>query len=272
MPGASVPRPLLRIEGDSRRRAFDVVAAEEPLEIRVNGRPMAVTMRTPGHDFELAAGFLLTEGVVDRADQLRSMRYCVSGPVDPQQQFNVVDVTVAGDAPAAEVAPRAFFTSSSCGLCGRASISSVRSRAPLDVADDPLRLSVEVLARLPDRLREAQEVFARTGGLHAAGLFDGDGQLVCVREDVGRHNAFDKVIGWSAMHRRLPLRSHVLMASGRASFELVQKALIAGAPALAAVSAPSSLAVELAEEAGMTLVGFLRGHTMNVYAGGHRVA
>ncbi|MGI8777667.1 MAG: formate dehydrogenase accessory sulfurtransferase FdhD [Acidimicrobiales bacterium] len=272
MPGASVPWPLLRIEGDSRRRAFDVVAAEEPLEIRVNGRPMAVTMRTPGHDFELAAGFLLTEGVVDRADQLRSMRYCVSGPVDPQQQFNVVDVAVAGDAPAAEVAPRAFFTSSSCGLCGRTSISSVRSRAPLDVAGDPLRLSVEVLACLPDRLREAQEGFARTGGLHAAGLFGGGGRLVCVREDVGRHNAFDKVIGWAAMRGHLPLRSTVMMASGRASFELVQKALIAGAPALAAVSAPSSLAVELAQEAGMTLVGFLRGHTMNVYAGGHRIA
>jgi len=273
MPGASVPRPLLRIEGDARRISYDVVAAEEPLEIRVNGRAMAVTMRTPGHDFELAAGFLLTEGVVDRGDQVRAMRYCGpgSGPVGPLREFNVVDVAVSDDAPAAAVAPRAVFTSSSCGLCGRASISSVRSRAPLDVAGDPLRLSVEVLAGLPDRLREAQAVFARTGGLHAAGLFDADGTLVCAREDVGRHNAFDKVIGWAAMHRRLPLRSHVLMASGRASFELVQKALIAGAPALAAVSAPSSLAVELAEEAGMTLVGFLRGDTMNVYAGGERL-
>ncbi|MGI9079988.1 MAG: formate dehydrogenase accessory sulfurtransferase FdhD [Acidimicrobiales bacterium] len=274
MPDVSVSRSLVRIEGHRRRTAFDSVAAEEPLEIRVTGRPMAVTMRTPGHDFELAAGFLLTEGVVDRADQLRSMRYCFAnddaGRPDPQQ-FNVVDVAVSDDAPAAGVAPRAVFTSSSCGLCGRASISSVRSRAPLDVAGDPMRLSVEVLAGLPDRLRAAQAVFARTGGLHAAGLFDADGTLVCAREDVGRHNAFDKVIGWAAMHRRLPLRSHVLMASGRASFELVQKALIAGAPALAAVSAPSSLAVELAEEAGMTLVGFLRGVTMNVYAGGDRV-
>ncbi len=269
MPGASVSRPLLRIEGDRRRTSFDKVATEEPLEIRVNGRPMAVTMRTPGHDFELAAGFLLTEGVVDRGDELRTMRYCV--PEDEPQQFNVVDVAVADAARAEVVAPRAFFTSSSCGLCGRASIASIRTRAPYVVAGDPLWLSVDVLAALPDRLREGQAVFARTGGLHAAGLFDGDGRLVCLREDVGRHNAFDKVIGWAALDRRLPLRSHVLVASGRASFELVQKALIAGAPALAAVSAPSSLAVELAQEAGMTLVGFLRGETMNVYTGADRV-
>jgi len=269
MPGASVSRSLLRIEGRRRRTSFDRVAAEEPLEIRVNGRPMAVTMRTPGHDFELAAGFLLAEGVVDRAEEVRGIRYCVGG--EEIQQFNVVDVAVADDARAAAVAPRALFTSSSCGLCGRASISSVRSRALLDVADDPLRLSVDVLAGLPGRLREGQKVFDRTGGIHAAGLFDGDGRPVCVREDVGRHNAFDKTIGWAAMQGRLPLRSHVLVASGRASFELVQKALIAGAPALAAVSAPSSLAVELAQEAGMTLVGFLRGDTMNVYTGGHRV-
>ncbi len=239
--------------------------------MRVGGRPMAVTMRTPGHDFELAAGFLLTEGVIDRADQLRSMRYCL-GPERPDPQlFNVVDVAVADEARAGAVAPRALFTSSSCGLCGRASISSVRSRAPLDVTGDPLRMSIDVLGGLPDRLREGQKVFDRTGGLHAAGLFDGEGNLVCIREDVGRHNAFDKVIGWAAMQGHLPLRSHVLAASGRASFELVQKALIAGVPALAAVSAPSSLAVELAQEAGMTLVGFLRGDTMNVYTGGHRV-
>jgi len=280
MPGASVSRSLLRIEGRRRRTSFDLVAVEEPLEIRVNGRPMAVTMRTPGHDFELVAGFLLTEGVVDRADQLASMGYCLGperpserrGGPDDAQQFNVIDVAVADDAKAAAVAPRALFTSSSCGLCGRASIDSVRSRAPLDVADDPLLLSIEVLACLPDRLREGQKVFDKTGGLHAAGLFDGDGRLVCVREDVGRHNAFDKTIGWAAIQGRLPLRSHVVVASGRASFELVQKALIAGVPALAAVSAPSSLAVELAQEAGMTLVGFLRGDTMNVYAGGHRLA
>jgi len=270
MSGATVSRSLLRIEGERRRTSFDVVAAEEPLEIRVGGRPMAVTMRTPGHDFELAAGFLLTEGVVDRGDQVRSMRYCLPGDGEPQE-FNVLDVAVADGARAASVAPRAVFTSSSCGLCGRASIESVRARIPFDVADDPLRLSVEMLAGLPDRLRTAQDVFSRTGGLHAAGLFDGDGGLVCVREDVGRHNAFDKVIGWAAMKGRLPLRSHVLLASGRASFELVQKALISGAPVLAAVSAPSSLAVELADEAGMTLVGFLRGNTMNVYAGGHRI-
>ncbi|MCA1656880.1 MAG: formate dehydrogenase accessory sulfurtransferase FdhD [Actinobacteria bacterium] len=269
----------MRIDGGERRTSFDLVAAEEPLEVRVGGRPLAVTMRTPGHDFELVAGFLLSEGAVERPDQLRAMRYC-SGPERPPergggpgepQQFNVVDATVSADAPAHAVASRAVFTSSSCGLCGRASISAVRSRALHDVADDPLRLPVALLAGLPGRLREAQEVFARTGGLHAAGLFDEGGRLVCAREDVGRHNAFDKVIGWATLHGLLPLRSHLLVASGRASFELVQKALVAGVPALAAVSAPSSLAVDLAQEAGMTLVGFLRGDTMNVYAGASRI-
>jgi len=269
VPGASVSRQVVHIDGGSRSVRPDAVATEEPLEIRVGGRPMAVTMRTPGHDFELAAGFLLTEGVVERPEQVRTIRYCV--PADEAQRYNVVDVTVADDAPAADVAPRGFFTTSSCGLCGRASIESVRSRAPLDVAGDPLRLPAATLVALPARLRDAQAVFTRTGGLHAAGLFDADGTLLCLREDVGRHNAFDKVIGWAATRRRLPLRSHVLMASGRASFELTQKALIAGAPVLAAVSAPSSLAVALAEEAGMTLVGFLRGASMNVYAGAHRI-
>jgi FdhD protein len=268
--GASVSRQVVRIEGDRRHAAPDVVAVEEPLEIRVGGRPMAVTMRTPGHDFELAAGFLLTEGVVEAADQIRAMRYCV--PAEEAQRYNVVDVTVGPGAPVASVAPRAFFTTSSCGLCGRASIDSVRARATFDVSGDPLVLPVAMLAALPDRLRAAQRGFERTGGLHAAGLFDAEGTLVCAREDVGRHNAFDKVIGWAAAAGRLPLRSHLLLASGRASFELTQKALLAGVPALAAVSAPSSLAVTLAEEAGMTLVGFLRGTTMNVYAGAARVA
>ncbi|MFN2607091.1 MAG: formate dehydrogenase accessory sulfurtransferase FdhD [Acidimicrobiales bacterium] len=272
MPGPSVSRQVVRIDGAERRTCTDSVAAEEPLEIRVGGRPMAVTMRTPGADFELAAGFLLTEGVVDSADQVRAVRYCL--PEHEEQRYNVVDVTVGGEdggRAAPDVAPRAFFTTSSCGLCGRASIDSVRARATLDVADDPLRLPVSVLSALPDRLRDAQRVFDRTGGLHAAGLFDASGRLVCLREDVGRHNAFDKVIGWAALGGRLPLRSHVLVASGRASFELAQKALLAGVPALAAVSAPSSLAVALAEEAGMTLVGFLRGPRMNVYAGASRV-
>jgi FdhD protein len=264
--GAVVSRRLVRIEEGRRRTAFDSVAAEEPLEIRVGGRPLAVTMRTPGHDFELAAGFLLTEGVVGEGSRIRSIRYCVGqGEV---QEHNVVDADVAGPL---EVPPRAVYTTSSCGLCGRSTIDAVAARVPASLADDPLRLDVDLLAALPERLRDAQRVFARTGGLHAAGLFDADGGLVCVREDVGRHNAFDKVLGWATLGGRLPLRSHLLLASGRASFELVQKAVLAGAPVLAAVSAPSSLAVELAEEAGMTLIGFLRGRTMNVYAGADRV-
>ena len=270
MPGPSVRREVLRISEGGRRRSFDSVVVEEPLEIRVGGRPLAVTMRTPGHDFELTAGFLLAEGVLERADQLLAMRYCVDGATE-RQNYNVVDVEVRGGTARAAAAARSIVTTSSCGLCGRSSIDAVRARATLDVSADPLRIPVELLVSLPGRLRESQRLFERTGGLHAAGLFDATGELVCAREDVGRHNAFDKVIGWAALSGRLPLRSHVMLASGRASFELVQKALLAGVPALAAVSAPSSLAVELATDAGMTLVGFLRERTMNVYAGAFRL-
>lgn len=264
----TVRRPLLRVNRGVADERFDTLVAEEPLELRVGGTPISVTMRTPGHDFELATGFLITEGVVAGADAIRAIRYCTPEP----QQYNVLDVELApGVQPIDSTAARNFFTSSSCGLCGKASIDAVRTRARYSVAEDPLRLSPAVLTSLPARLRAAQRVFETTGGLHAAGLFDGHGELLCLREDVGRHNAFDKVIGWAALDGRLPLSSHVILASGRAGFELVQKALMAGIPALAAVSAPSSLAVELAEEAGMTLVGFLRGETMNVYAGAARV-
>jgi FdhD protein len=265
----SARRRVTRIAEDSRQVRVDSLATEEPLEIRVGGRSLAVTMRTPGNDFELAAGFLVNEGLIAGAADVTSISYC---PGPEVQEFNVLDVTLApGVAPPPERAFRPFVTTSSCGLCGKAGIDSVRSRSPFDVRDDPLAVPARVLTELPGRLREAQKVFDRTGGLHAAGLFDPTGALVCVREDVGRHNAFDKVIGWAAMGRRLPLRGQVILASGRASFELVQKAVMAGIPMLAAVSAPSSLAAELAEEAGMTLVGFLRGETMNVYAGAHRV-
>jgi FdhD protein len=258
----TVQRRLVRIERGTERERFDTLVAEEPLEIRVDGAPLSVTMRTPGHDFELAAGFLVTEGVVARADDIRAIRYCTPEP----QQYNVVDVEVArGAQVVGSSAARNFFTSSSCGLCGKASIDAVRTRSRYSVTGDPVRLSPTVLASLPTRLRAAQRVFEATGGLHAAGLFDPHGELVCLREDVGRHNAFDKVIGWGALGGRLPLTGHVIVASGRAGFELVQKALMAGIPALAAVSAPSSLA------AGMTLVGFLRGDSMNLYAGAERV-
>jgi len=263
---------VTRIEHDTRRVGRDALAPEEPLEIRVGGRPLAVTMRTPGHDFELAAGFLLSEGVVDGADDIRTIRYCAGedahGPgARAQDRYNVLDV--AGPGPVEPV--RSVPVTSSCGLCGRTSIDAVRTRSRFDVSADPLTVPAAVLAGLPGRLRAAQAGFDRTGGLHAAGLFDARGELVCAREDVGRHNAFDKVIGWATLGRRLPLGGHVILASGRASFELVQKAVLAGIPVLAAVSAPSSLAVDLAEESGLTLVGFLRGTTMNVYSGAQRV-
>ena len=269
MAGVTAKRRLLRIEDDDQRVCFDMLAAEEPLEIRVDGSALAVTMRTPGNDFELTAGFLLSEGVVESADQIRRLRYCVD--VDEAQQYNVLNADLAAAAPGATVGARNFTTTSACGLCGKASIDTVRTRAPFDVREDSVRVTPSVLASLPDRLRAAQRVFERTGGLHAAGLFTARGELVCLREDVGRHNAFDKVIGWAALERRLPLAAHLILASGRASFELTQKALMAGIPVLASVSAPSTLAVELAEEAGMTLVGFLRGPTMNVYAGEERI-
>jgi FdhD protein len=264
-----IKRSILRVTRGNPRHGYDTLVAEEPLEIRIGGTPVSVTMRTPGNDFELAAGFLLTEGLIARPDDVKSLRYCLGDP----QQYNVLDVELAPGLEAVSAsAARNFYTSSSCGLCGKATIDAVRTRSPYSVADDPLRLSPATLAALPARLRERQRLFQTTGGLHAAGLFDAQGELVCLREDVGRHNAFDKVIGWAALEGRLPLRSHVILASGRASFELVQKALMAGIPVLAAVSAPSSLAVELAEESGMSLVGFLRGDTMNVYTGGARIA
>ncbi len=266
----TVRRRLLRVgEGVAQWRGDDVVT-EEPLEIRIGGAPVAVTMRTPGNDFELATGFLLTEGMVQRPEQVRTIQTC---SWKETAEFNVVDVTLGADAPPFDPAMqgRNFYTTSSCGLCGKASIDAIRTRAQWDVGDDPLQLPASLLASLPDRIREAQRVFERTGGLHAAGVFDARGELLCLREDVGRHNAVDKVIGWAATERRIPLRSHVLMVSGRASFELTQKALMAGIPMLAAVSAPSSLAVELAEEAGMTIAGFVRGGAMNVYTGAQRV-
>jgi FdhD protein len=269
MAGVTVQRPLVRIAGADRTNGFDTLVAEEPLEIRIDGEAVAVTMRTPGNDFELAAGFLLTEGVVARGDQITEMRYCVE---EEPQQYNILSVTLTGDAPGMAASGfRNFTTTSSCGLCGKASIDDVRRRAPFDVRADTVTVSASVLQRLPAALRDAQRVFERTGGLHAAGLFAADGELVCLREDIGRHNAFDKVIGWAATHQRVPLAGHLLLASGRASFELVQKALLAGVAVMAAVSAPSSLAVQLAEESGMTLVAFLRDETMNVYAGAERI-
>ena len=254
----TVRRPVLRLDGGAATRRPDTLAVEEPLEIRVGGTPVTVTMRTPGHDFDLAAGFLATEGV----GRVRTMTHCAD---------NVVDVALHDGATLPTTAERSFYMTSACGVCGKASADAVRLASPYDVAADEVRVSSATLAALPERLRAAQRAFDRTGGLHAAGLFDAGGTLCCVREDVGRHNAVDKVVGWAAQEGRLPLAASVLLVSGRASFELAQKAVMAGIPVLAAVSAPSSLAVELAEESGLTLVGFLRGPSMNVYAGAHRV-
>ena len=266
-------RPVVKIDlagaGSTRRRP-DELAAEEPLEIRIGKRPLAVTMRTPGHDLDLAMGFLLTEGIIGASGDVVTAQLCAG--TDTPNTYNVVDVVLGDDVPPPETDPtRNFYTTSSCGVCGKASIDAVRTRSRFDVAGDPLAVPARVLAELPDRLRAAQRTFDRTGGLHAAGLFTADGSLVVLREDVGRHNAVDKVIGWAVREGRLPLTGHLLLVSGRASFELTQKAWMAGVPLLAAVSAPSTLAAELAEEAGMTLVGFLRGSTMNVYTAAQRV-
>ena len=264
-------RRVIRLVGPEVTVRPDTLVAEEPLEIRVGARPLTVTMRTPGHDFDLAAGFLVSEGVVRRADEVAGIRYC-AGASDDGNTYNVLDVMLSPGVPAPDPSlERNFYTTSSCGLCGKASLDAVRTTAAWSVRDDPLRLGAAIVAELPDRLRAAQQIFARTGGLHAAGLFSADGRLLCLREDVGRHNAVDKVLGWALREDRLPLRGKLLLVSGRASFELVQKAVMAGIPLLAAVSAPSSLAADLAADAGLTLIGFLRGSSMNVYSAAHRL-
>ncbi|WP_413802108.1 formate dehydrogenase accessory sulfurtransferase FdhD [Streptomyces iranensis] len=281
-------RRVIRIRDGAVSTRPDTLVAEEPLEIRLNGKPLAITMRTPGDDFALAAGFLVSEGVLGRADELANIVYCAGAtPGAPpavagggSNTYNVVDVTLAPGVPVPDITlERNVYTTSSCGLCGKASLDAVRTTARWPLADDledsggsAVRIEPETLSVLPDRLRAAQRVFDRTGGLHAAALFSPDGELLDLREDVGRHNAVDKLVGRALQQGLLPLSGSVLMVSGRASFELAQKAVMAGIPVLAAVSAPSSLAVDLAAETGLTLVGFLRGTSMNVYAGEQRLA
>jgi FdhD protein len=256
---------LTRLEGAATPEAReDVVAVEEPLEIRVGGHSVAVVMRTPGHDRELVAGFLVTEGLVRRREEVLDMVYCRSDGGPPEE--NILDVVLAPGA-VVDMArlTRHVFTSSSCGICSKASIEAVRMQFPPIPA--PLHPRRAVLAALPDRLRAAQAAFAATGGLHASALFDAAGGLQVVREDVGRHNALDKVVGHAFFAERLPLAGTVLLVSGRVSFELMQKALAAGIPCVVAISAPTSAAVEFARASGQVLVGFLRGARMNVYAG-----
>ncbi|MFI6638115.1 formate dehydrogenase accessory sulfurtransferase FdhD [Streptomyces sp. NPDC050504] len=270
---ATERRRVVRIRDGAVSTRPDTLVAEEPLEIRLNGKPLAITMRTPGDDFALAAGFLVSEGVVGAADEVRSIVYCAGAKDDGTNTYNVVDVRLAPGVPVPDITlERNVYTTSSCGLCGKASLDAVRTATRFPVADSPpLRIAPALLSELPDRLRAAQRVFDTTGGLHAAALFSETGELLDVREDVGRHNAVDKLVGRAQRDGRLPLSRAVLLVSGRASFELVQKAVMAGIPMLASVSAPSSLAVELAAESGMTLVGFLRGTSMNVYAGEKRL-
>jgi len=289
-------------DGDWSERP-DTLAVEEPLEIRVSGRAYAVTMRTPGHDFDLAGGFLVSEGVVGAAEDIATIRYCTDDspcartaatslqvvaartsspgddrnevpPVEPNTDtaYNIVEVTLApGIAPPRAAVERSVYTTSSCGVCGKAALEAVNTTTRWPVTHDAMQVRSSALVALPDLLRAEQRVFSRTGGLHAAGVFAPDGRLLCLREDVGRHNAVDKILGWALRTSLLPLRGHVLQVSGRASFELVQKAVMAGIPMLSAVSAPSSLAVDLASQSGLTLVAFLRGDSMNVYTRPDRI-
>ena len=288
-----VTRVVLNDGEAAVRRRADTLVVEEPLEIRIAGEPLTVTMRTPGHDLELAAGFLVSEGVIAAGGDVRSAIHCggpgtgsvtattlltigpapVGPPASTENTYNVLDIALApGLQPPITDIARNFYTTSSCGVCGTASIDAIEKRSRYDVGTDAAAVDATLLAALPDALRAGQTVFDKTGGLHAAALFDAQsGELLVLREDVGRHNAVDKVVGWAVLDDRLPLTGTVLQVSGRASFELVQKAVMAGIPILSAVSAPSSLAVELAAASGLTLAGFVRGSSMNVYSRADRV-
>lgn len=261
-------------EGNERQEREDHLAVEEPFEIRINDQSLAVIMRTPGNDVELAMGFLFTEGVIADGDEVREIESAVDA--DGLPLANVVNVRLRSRGQEAALVSqpvalqRHFAVSASCGLCGKNSIADLLVTAP-PLERDEVRISAEYLYNLPEQLRRAQAVFTSTGGLHAAGLFRNDGELLLLREDVGRHNAVDKVIGHGLLQGSIPYKDHILMVSGRTSFEIIQKALLARIPCIAAISAPSSLAVELADQCGMTLVGFLRERAMNVYTHPERV-
>jgi FdhD protein len=252
----------------------DLLAAEEPLGIRIDGQAVSLTMRTPGDDLDLAAGFLFTEGIVSGGADIAEIKICdgtACGHAGHDGAGNIADIRLSASTP--RPAPRRnFLTTSACGVCGKASAAELSVSKIWDLNEDQPVLTAGRLTAMPEQLRDAQRVFASTGGLHAAGAFGPDGELLCVREDVGRHNAVDKVVGWALRTGRLPMRGCVLLVSGRASFELVQKAVLAGFPVLAAVSAPSSLAADLAQESKLTLVGFLRGGSMNVYTEPQRIS
>ena len=272
----SKTKARVRVVEDGRMRVRpDTLATEEPMEIRLlsggERQTVAVTMRTPGADFELAAGFLYGEGIVGSPEDIKKMSYCVDSDLDAEQQYNIVNVELRGgleyDLRSLE---RHFYTTSACGVCGKASLEQLELRGCPMIPPGP-EVSAGTIYSLPEKLREAQGLFDATGGLHAAALFDKDGGLLALREDVGRHNATDKLVGWALLEGRLPLADHVVMVSGRSSFEILQKCLTAGVPVVCAISAPSSLAVDVAREFGMTLVGFLREGRFNVYAGSDRI-
>ncbi|HXB83028.1 MAG TPA: formate dehydrogenase accessory sulfurtransferase FdhD [Candidatus Acidoferrum sp.] len=276
-PGRSVEADVVALEGELQTRKRDEVVTEEPLELSLSEdgatRTLAVTMRTPGNDFELAAGFLYDEAIVRSRDDIIGMSYCLDAALNPQQQYNVVTVECRAGATAMDRArfERHFTIGSACGVCGRAQLDSLRDLGvrPLD---DEVRVVASLLYELPARMQQAQRVFASTGGLHAAALFDEHGDALVVREDVGRHNAVDKIVGWGLLGSRLPFARCVLLVSGRASYEVLQKSIMAGIPIVASVSAPSSLAVDLAREFNVTLVGFLRGNRANIYNAPERIS
>ena len=272
----SKTKTRVRVVEDGRARVkSDYLATEEPMEIRLltggKRQTVAVTMRTPGADFELAAGFLYGEGIVSSREEIKRISYCVDADVDVEQRYNIVNVELRGDREYdLRSLERHFYTTSACGVCGKASLEQLELRGCPVVGPGP-EVAAETIYSLPGKLRESQGLFEATGGLHAAALFDKEGNLLALREDVGRHNATDKLVGWALLKDRLPLSEHVVMVSGRSSFEILQKCLTAGVPVVCAVSAPSSLAVDVAREFGMTLVGFLRGGRFNVYAGFDRI-
>lgn len=274
-PGRTLETVIERLDGDTAKRDYDRLVTEEPLELRLIAGPstqtLAVTMRTPGNDFELAAGFALSEGIVHGRDELAGVSYCIDPAIDAEQRYNIVNIELtASELPDPSRFERHFTMNSSCGVCGRANLDALRD-AGVKPVDDDARLSRAVLYSLPERMREAQRVFAATGGLHAAALFRTDGTLVALREDIGRHNAVDKLVGWALLENAFPLQGLVMAVSGRASFEILQKAAVARIPIVVAVSASSSLAVNLAHAFGITLAGFVRGTRANVYSGAHRI-
>ena len=274
-PGRTVETQVERAEGASHTRDFDRVVTEEPLELRLvagaRTQTIAVTMRTPGNDFELAAGFAINEGIIRRRDDLRGVSYCIDPEIDPEQRYNIVNIELGSALlPDASRFERHFTMNSSCGVCGRANLDALRDSG-IEPIDDDLRVALATIYTLPERMRESQRVFEATGGLHAAALFDSSGALVALREDIGRHNALDKIVGWSLLEGRFPLAKSILLVSGRASYEILQKAAVARIPVVCAVSAPSSLAVDLARSFNITLAGFVRGERANVYAGFERL-